>query len=295
MGHRRTAIFLLPLLLALLPAGCSNDRTDTQGGPAAAGPGTPTAAVRALNSHLLASDFAAFARDAVPPELHARLDLAWRAGHTRWPLDELPLSANIPKALAALAADDAEQQLQQNFDRQFANASLELRQTAAGLGLFAVQFIQRQGSYSDSERQHFSQLVTAVGSWAAQAPLSDRKHAARAIRLLTGAARGTGLTSPEAFAEAGMDDALRRITPVVMAGKQVLRLYGLDLDAALQAMDVSLQSQTGDQAKVRLQYLLAGEPVDVVIDMVRHDGRWYVGDFLANATAAVQAPAAETS
>lgn len=286
MGHRRVATVLLPVLLALLVLACSREQADGDAPSSSADPGTPTAAVRELTSHLVASDFAGFARRAVPPELHARLADAWREGRTRWPLDELPLSDSHPRALAALAADDAEQALQRTFDRQFANAALELRQTAAGLGLFAVQFMQQQGSYSDSERQHFAQLITAIGGWAAQAPLSDRKRAARAIRLLATAARDTGLASDEAFAEAGIDDALQRLTPVVSAGKQALKLYGLDLDT-LSAMQVTLQSQTGDSAKVRLQYTLADEPIDTIVDMERRDGRWYVSDFLVNAEAAV--------
>lgn len=287
MGHRRIAIVLLPVLLAMLSAGCSREQVDGIEPSSAAGPGTPTAAVRELTSHLVASDFAGFARRAVPPDLHARLDNAWREGRTRWPLDELPLAASHPGALAALAADDAEQALQRTFDRQFANAALELRQTAAGLGLFSVQFIQQQGSYSDGERQHFAQLITAIGSWAAQAPLSDRRRATRSIRMLAAAAREADLTSAQAFADAGIDEALDRLTPVVSAAKQALALYGLDLDAALSEMQVTLESQTGDTAKVRLQYTLADEPVDTIVDMERRDGRWYVGDFLVNAEAAV--------
>ena len=68
----------------------------------------PALAVRALAGHMRSGDFAAFARDAVPPALHAELEAAWRDGRTRWPLDELPLSEQIPAALGALAAPDAE-------------------------------------------------------------------------------------------------------------------------------------------------------------------------------------------
>jgi len=288
MGRHRVAFFLPALVIALL-LGCSRGSGD---GTADAQPGadSPVAAVRELTTHLVAGDFAAFARDAVPPELHARLDTAWREGRTRWPLDELPLSDTHPRALAALAADDAEASLQRTFDRQFANAGNELRQTATALGLFGVQFIQQQGQYSESERQHLSQVVAALSAWASEAPLTNRKHAAAAIALLVPAARKAALTSAEDFAQAGMDDALRRMTPVVAAGKQALKLYGLDLDADLSAMDITLQSQTSDSAKVRMQYALAGQPIDTVLDVERRDGRWYVSDFVANAEAAAAHP-----
>ena len=40
----------------------------------------PAAAVRQLAAHLQRNDLEGFARDAVPPATHARLDAAWRAG-----------------------------------------------------------------------------------------------------------------------------------------------------------------------------------------------------------------------
>lgn len=287
MGARAIATFLLLAALALLPAGCTRNAGEDETDTAKPGAATPAEAVRGLTHHLVANDLAAFARDAVPPDLHARLDTAWRAGRTRWPLNELPFADRHPAMLAALSADDAPQALQHTFDRQFANAAGELRNTAATLGLFGVQYVERQGDFSESERRHFAQLVDAASRWAMQAPLSDRKHAAEAIRLLTIAAREARLDSPEDFATAGMDDALRRMTGVIAAGKQALKPYGLDLDADLSAMRVSLQSQTGDVAKVRMEYMLAGTAIDTVVDVERRGGRWYVSDLVGNAEAAV--------
>ena len=80
-----------------------------------------------------------------------------------------------------------------------------------------------------------------------------------------------------------MEESLRRMSTVLAAGKQVLVTYGFDLDADLDAMDVQLQSQTGDVARVRMQYALAGTPVDTVVNLERRDGVWYVSDFLRHA------------
>ena len=291
MCGRAIANCLLLATLALLPAGCARDAGDGATDAAKPGADTPAEAVRGLTRHLVANDLAAFARDAVPPELHARLDTAWREGRTRWPLDELPFADRHPAMLAALSADGAAQALQRTFDRQFANAAGELRNTAATLGLFGVQYVERQGDFSESERQHFAQLVNAVSQWAITAPLSDGKRATESIRLLTAAARETQLDSPRDFSDAGIDDGLQRMSGVIVAGKQALKLYGLDLDTDLSAMRVTLQSQTGDTAKVRMTYALAGTPIDTVVDVERRDGRWYVSDFVGNAGAAVEAHA----
>lgn len=262
---------------------------------ASSGPGTPAQAVRRLTRHLHDSDLAAFARDAVPPELLAQLETAWRAGATRWPLTELPLSAKLPQALAALSAPGSEKALQATFDRQFANAGVELKSTANTLGLFAAQYVSREGDFSDDERAHDAQLVTAMSAWGQAAPLSDRKLARAAISRLAAAARLTGLRSEADFSRHGMQGSLRRLQPFVIALKRVLAAYGLRLDDDLAAMDAMLQSQTGDSARVRLRYTLGPTPVDTVVGLERIDGRWYVSDHLRRARVAVAAAAPSTT
>src|SRR5690606_20637057 len=125
-------------------------------------------------------------------------------------------------------------------------------------------------------------------------PVGARARAQAAIAAMTGAAREAKLDSDAAFAEAGMEQGLQRMSRVLATSRQVLSGYGLDLAADLRAMDVQLQSQTGDLARVRLQYSLAGTPIDTVVNMERRDGRWYVSDFLRHAEDAVRAPEPET-
>ncbi|TWG89398.1 hypothetical protein L599_004500000150 [Luteimonas sp. J16] len=283
MGNRTIACAcaLLLVLMATL-AGCGRDGEEAQRKP----PPTPAETVRLLTGHLADGQLDAFARDAVPPELHASLQQAWREGRTRWPLDQLPFAPHIPRAMAVLSAPDAERDLQQAFDRQLANTSLAA--AAEFLTIFTTQYISRQGDFSDAEREHYPQLVQALGTWAAQAPLGDRARAQAAIAALSSAAREAALDTDAAFAEAGLDDGLRRISRMATTLLDALKAYGLDLPADLRAMDVQLQSQTGDVALVRMQYTVAGSPIDTVVQLERHDGRWYVSDFLRHARDALQ-------
>lgn len=279
MGTRTIA--LLCALLAMLAACQRPAPEDTT----TAAPATPAEAVRRLTDDLRASDLDAFARHAVTPAVHQRLQVAWSEGRTRWPLDQLPFARHIPRGMAALSAEDAEQNLQRGFDRQLAGASLGA--AAEFLTLFTVQYILQQGEFSVSEREHYPQLVQAFGAWAAGAPIGDRERASAAIAAMTAAAREAGLDSEQAFADTGMEESLRRMSRVLATGKRVLVSYGFDLDADLAAMDLQLQSQTGDVARVRMQYALAGTPIDTVVNLERRDGVWYVSDFLRHAEDAV--------
>jgi len=292
MRHRRWIPLLLACLCALAMAACRQAPEEPPAAKAQApGAARPADAVRVLTGHLRANALDAYARDAIPPALYTQMETAWREGRTRWPLDELPLGERLPQVLAALARPGAEAHWARVFDRQFANADREIDSTAATLGLFGVQYVGNEGDFSESERDHYTQIIAAMSHWAQAAPLADPAHAHAAIPKLAAAARRTGLATEADFARFGMDESLRRMGPFAQATKQALISYGLDLDAGLGALDASLQSQTGDTAKVRMRYLLGGQPIDTVVDVERHGGRWYLSDVLRHARTALARPA----
>ncbi|MCC8363028.1 hypothetical protein LK996_08060 [Lysobacter sp. A6] len=272
------------VLVAALLAACARPP------PPKPGAERPVDAVRVVVDRLRDNDPAGFAIVAIPASLHDRLETAWRTGRSQWPLDELPLEDRLPAMLAALAQPDARKSLQATFDRQFANSSRELRSAATSLGVFGVQYIRNEGVYSDAEREHYAQAVSAVSRWAAQAPLSDPRRARGAIALLATAASHTRIDAPEDFANLGMDESLQRLGPFFSAVKQTFASYGLDLDATFDGLEATLVQQAGDDARVRVRYRLGSEWVDAVLDVRRVDGRWYLDDYLRNAEASLEGP-----
>ena len=288
-------LFVIGLLVMGLLAigGCRRDAAPVPAAQTA--PAGPAGAVLRLVHDLRHDDLAGYARHAVPPALHARLDVAWREGRSRWPLTELPLHERLPGMLATLAAPGAEKALRATHARQFAGADAELRSAAATISLFAVQYLQREGDYSDEERDHYIQLVGALGQWGQRAPLADSRRARAAIGQLVSGARLTGLagqTGVSRYAQVGMDRSLRRLGPFFARFKRVLRGYGLDLNAALDSVRADLAEPTGDTARVRLRYTVAGRGVDAYVRMQRIDGQWYLTDAVRHAQTQANAPAA---
>lgn len=283
---RRASAAVLTIAAVLAAAGCAPEPA-----PADAVPTLPVQAVTQLVSDLRHNDLAGYARHAVPPELHQRLEAAWGQGRTVWPLTELPLDDRFPSFIAALAEQDAERKLVATYRRQFAGADAELQSAAKTLGLFASQYVRSEPGYSDTERDHHAQLIEALSAWAQTAPLGDSRRARETIPQLVSAARATGLAGPDAFAKAGMDRSLRRLGPFVERLKQALGEYGLNLDAALDSLDATLDEQTGDTAKVRIRYQVGGQAVDAYVLVERIDGRWYLSDVLRHARAEAEAPA----
>lgn len=281
---RWSAIALL--LLAALPGGCG--RTPAPG-PSA--PELPAQAVQRLVDDLRQDDLAGYAEHAVPPPLLLQLEAAWSDGRSLWPLTELPLDSRFQGFLIALAEPRSEVRLLAAYRRQFAGEHAEIRAAAAALGLFTTQYVTKEAAYSPTERDHYRQVVVALARWGQRAPLGDVARARRSIPQITLAARATGLGTPDGLRRAGMKPALQRLGPFFVRLERVLAEYGLDFDAALADMRVTLAEQTGDRARVRLQYTLAEQPVDAFVLVERHNGRWYLSDLLRRAQAEAAAPA----
>lgn len=281
------ALAALVLPLALLGA-CKKRVPEELAGAAS----EPAAAVRQLAAHLQRNDLEGFARDAVPPATHARLDAAWRAGQSRWPLTELPLDDKLVPMLAALAAPDAEKTLQRSFDRQFARQDRDLKEAARTLGLFGVQYVKNEGDYTQEERDHYAQVIAALGEWAQRAPLGDPALARTTLSRLAPAARRSGLTTEQALSDAGMTGSLRRLTPFFIEAKATFARYGLPLDTTFADLRTGLVDQKGDAATVRIHYPLGEREIDTVVSLTRREGRWYLSDYLRHADDVLAAAAA---
>ena len=78
---------------------------------------------------------------------------------------------------------------------------------------------------------------------------------------------------------------MRRLGPFFARFKQVLEGYGLDLDEALDGVQAVVEEQTGDRARVRLNYTMAGQAIEARVDVERREGRWYLSDILRHAEA----------
>lgn len=278
----------LAVALALL-AGC---RAEEDAPPAARPAPTPTAAVQRLLDDLARDDLGAYAVHALPPDLYARSDAAWRAGRSRWPLTEVPLSAHLPTGIDRLATPGAEAVLRRGYRQQFAGAHGELRSAATTLGLFARHYVEREAGYPADERAHRLRLIDVLVGWAQTAPLGDRARIEPMLPRLARAARESRLQGGEAaFSQAGMHRSLVRLRPLLRQAKRELASLGLDVDRALRGARIETVSASAQRARLRLRYVLAAEEVTVMLDLVRRPEGWFLVDSLRHAQGALGPPA----
>lgn len=286
LSLQRSGLATLLLFALLAVSACKREPAELAGAAS-----EPAAAVRQLAQHVQANDLVGFARAAVPPAQYAQLEIAWRENRSRWPLTELPLEDKLAPMLAVLAAKDSERRLQRQFDSQFARQDRDLKAAARSLGLFGVQYVKNEGVYTAEERDHYAQIIRALSEWAEEAPLGDPQRARATITRLAAAARETNLASEQDLAAAGMEGSLRQLSPFFAEAKAVLHDYGLPLDASLADLRTGLVEQKGDKATVRIHYPLAGREIDTVASLERHEGHWYLSDYLRHVEQVLATPA----
>ncbi|MDE1964845.1 MAG: hypothetical protein KGI42_13175 [Xanthomonadaceae bacterium] len=260
---------LLPGVLLVALAGC--------GRPGSAAPDTPAAALRRLIADLRHDDAVAFWRHGLPPAAYAAVGREWqlrqqqaatnagRAGFRRFVegFDE-------PHAAAALAA--RWQPALERLDRQYSDQLPVLIAIGGGM---ARDMASRALALDPARSRGLDTLLAPWVAWAEHAPWLDLARSRQAARITVDTVRSLQLAGFAQVQSLDFDAAMTRASRLLAGAKRGLALYGLPLDELLDAARVSQVSRQGDQAWVRIDYRLGGQPQQAVLAMHRVDGHWY--------------------
>jgi hypothetical protein len=156
----------------------------------------------------------------------------------------------------------------------------------------AVQGIQQNAEMSEDQKRQATQLVDAMGNWLSGVKLGDRELAKQAIAKTVAAARKLELQTLEQVNALSFDQAMEKAGIAFGGLKDVLGVYGFDVNAALDSTQVEVLKSEGDAARVKLSYTLLGTAITSEQDMVRENGRWYGKDTMKALSDALDQPAA---
>lgn len=289
----------LALLLALLALAACHSRNDP---PASPDGESPEAAMRQSVALIRAGDFAGFWRHALPPNDYAMLRDDWgRTGVGEAPMDAAERE-RIDAALQELAAPDAEATLDARLQPWLADAQARYGDqlpflVSIGRAL-ASQAIDEDARLSDGQKQHATALLAALGPWAQQAPWFDPGRARQAVGMVVATARKLDLHDAQSLRTMDFEQAMGRYATAFAGLKQLLALYGLQLDQALASARVVPLEYHPLYARVRIEYQLLGTPMAMESTLVQQGGRWYDQDLLQSVRQAHQrlmAPAVAAS
>jgi len=140
---------------------------------------------------------------------------------------------------------------------------------------FAQSAIQQNKDLNDGQKQQATQMIDATAKWAQNTKFTDPALVKGAIGAICKTARDLNLKSIDEARALSYDQAMQKAGIVLGGVKQVLGVYGLNVDKALDSVKVETVSTTGDAAKVKVSYTAFEQPFSTEGDLVKVDGRWY--------------------
>jgi hypothetical protein len=282
-----TKLTRLAFLLALagLVAACGKNEEQPAakaGAPAAAPVAAPAAAPDAailVSVHALrANDLNGFLSAALPPAEVAKIKTDWSKNLSKDPItdeDRKKFSDQIGKLTAAGAEDklyaDLEPQLKK-FDQE--SAAQMPMMIAMGQG-FVQSSIQQSKDLTDDQKKQSAALVDATAKWAQGVKFTDPVLVKGAIAAVCKTARDLNLKSLDEVRALTYDQGMLKAGIALAGLKQVLAVYGLQLDKSLDSIKAETVSTAGDSAKVKVTYSAFDQPFTTESDLLKVDGKWY--------------------
>jgi hypothetical protein len=269
------------LVLALLAAGVAGPTSSLLAADAATSTARvavntpdPAQQIQEVARLFRAGDVAGLARVMVPPS-------KWAQAQTAYELQRLePISdedrAEFEENIARFTAPDAVDTLMAEFEPKLEEA----RPQAAGALLMAFGAMQMavnspESKLTEDQRLVLQAALPGIQQWASTTDFLSSTTLRDALTLLTEAARRTGIDSLDQLKALPLEGVLDRARPVLAAAKDAVQLYGIDLDAVVDSLQVDVLENDGQTARVRTTVTLFGAPVWHEHELVLVEGRWY--------------------
>ncbi len=242
--------------------------------------GTPHGAAMAVVDAMRAGDFMMFLRATLSEAELAEAEQEWtdaRAGAMD-PEDEAELNA----LLARLNQDDA-------VDIIMADIEPRLREVQAQLPLLlgiaqtvGHASIANNEALNDEQKTAANELLGAMGRWAGGRDLADPELARKAVSVAVQAGRSLELESAGDLQELEFAEMIQRASVLLRASKDMLAVYGIDINAMLDSVTAETLLEEGDEALVRLRFRFLDTDQKIDVPMIRREGRWYSEDAISD-------------
>jgi hypothetical protein len=292
---KRFAVLAFAGLTALSLAACQKEETAGET-PAAAAKATanPAEAITATAGKLKAGVVLAVIQMSVPPRHYERMKAEWKTKVESDPVTEED-RAEFAAMMAKLTAPDADAALFAEAEPQLAQFETEMASQMPlmiGMGQgFAMQAIQANEKLSAAQKQQAGDVVGAVAGWLQGVQFADRELAKQAIGKVTATARAMDLKTLDEARALEFEAAMAKAGVAFNGLKDVLAVYGLDLNQTFDSVKTAIVSQEGDNAVVKVDYQIFGQPLSFETPMVQIDGRWYGKDTVEQLDKEMNAPA----
>ncbi|MHC1480999.1 hypothetical protein ACYJW8_12145 [Frateuria aurantia] len=269
------------MLAAILLTACNHSSPSA---PSLPGGASPVEAAQRLVERLEADDFAGYWRQGLPAEDFKTMQSDWalsrQTPQAMKPADRDRMNAwlrqfNAPNAQATLQAQWLPKLA--GYQRQYAD---QLPMLMSVMQMVAGTAIDQSTSLSASEKAPLHDIVGAIGPWAAKVPWFDAAKAKQGIAITVTTIHGLGITDVQTLSSLDFDAAMSTYARFFKGLKQLLAVYGLDLDSTLRSVHISSTPVDADHAQLKIDYQLLDKSLSISTTAVQLDHRWYVQNLI---------------
>jgi len=281
--HTKFARIGLILSVAAFAVGCNQQPAQTAAAPAAApapapAAAGPDAAIMATVHALRANNIAALLDNSLPPGELAKVKADWNTEMNKDPVTDEE-RRKFTEQMTRLTAPGAEDKLFAEVEpqlKQFEQQSAQQMPMMIAMGQGFIQSaIQQNKDLTDPQKQQTVALIDATAKWAQTVKFTEPALARQAIAVICKTARDLNLKTIDEVRALSYDQAMQRAAIAVAGFKQLLAIYGLSMDKALDSVKTETLSSGADTAKVKVSYTAFDQPFTTETDLVKVDGKWY--------------------
>jgi hypothetical protein len=279
-------LFALPALVLALAA-CHRSPTPAAQTPARQAAPAPTTPENALRADLVLTrngDFDGLLRSILPPADYQAWRDEWQRARTQKPAPSPAQRTHFAKLMQELTAPGAEDKLLKQLRPRMAQLRTHRAQNLpmlVGILQATGEDLVQNADLSPERKQQGTKAVATLAEWAQRTDFTDEAKAKQAIGVICATARKLDIHTLDQWRALAYPQVMARYATGWSGLKQLLKVYGLDLDATFDDAKLETLGNDGTHARVRETLVLAGQPIVSEVHLVKQDGHWYDADALA--------------
>ena len=218
-------------------------------------------------------DVEALIRSLVTNEQFELMNAAWEEERKRTP--DPTENSEFAAFVLQFSAEGAEASLWPDVEAALNEMRPQVGMMTGMFSAMAQGAIEQESSLSPSDREQAMAVVSALQETVLQNDLTDPKLARKALGIVCKTVRSLEVEDLDDVYELTFEEVLGRVGLALRGAKDVLALYGFELNGWLSSFSAETMHTDGDYAVVRVSYSILGLDESADVEMTRVSGRWF--------------------
>lgn len=234
----------------------------------------PSIQLQELVRQFRSNDLAALVRGSLPPPHYQQLVDKYEEAR-RKPTSDAQ-RAEFAEGLQKLIAPDAVDQLMAEIEPKLRERAVQSEgMILLGLGAMNMAITSPDSDLTEDQREMLKRALPGIEAWIIETDFFSADTLREALTFVADAARRTGISELDQLKMLSFEQLLGHGGRMLAAGKQAVKLYGIDVDAIVSTVRMEVLEVEGDEARVRTTVTVFDAPLHFEQSLVLVDGRWY--------------------